>query len=147
MLIFNSFTLNKETGKVFKNGIAGNAKIQIIFLTEDIVVIKQSGSTSYTDRDSGYTYLPSIYEIYSVKEIKNYKKDIIIYLKDFIGEVEVKKINNMDIINKINNKYPIEKPKLSKIESEYAEAINRNNLMLEELMLNSQNIKQERIRL
>lgn len=102
------FCLDKETGILQVPGVKMSSKMRIIFLTDTELIIKCAGYSSYVHRGVGLDYVPSCYSLYRIKEIKNYKETIRIYVEPSRIDVTVKGLSNKLFIDYVNQNYTLQ---------------------------------------
>lgn len=115
----NYFSLDKETGKLQVPGVKMSPNMQIIFLTDTELIIKCAGYSSYVHRGIGVEYVPARYNLYKIKEIKNYENTIKIYVEPTCIEIEIKGLKNTQFIAYINENYPVQEYKPTSKEQRY----------------------------
>ena len=129
-----TYRIDKESKTVYREGLAGRPKIEIIFLDKDLFITKESGYSDWVDRCTGLAYSPSNFRIAKVLSIKNYNKSVYIDTKE-IERIDVKdSLKNEKALDWLENNIEITEPTYSKQRLKKIEFIKQNNKnMLSEL--------------
>lgn len=141
--------IDKETNKAYYQGVA-SGKLDIIFLTEKYVILREAGSTGWVNSREGSTYTNSQYIAMDVHKILNTKHYIIIYAQDrtentpSINYKPTRKFSyNESIVKEINNLYdlrcqPLDKPFVPK---EWEDAAKAQEQLMEQMFGDSKKFK------
>lgn len=128
-----TYSIDKDSNSVNREGLAGRPKIEILFLNKEYIITKEGGYSDWVDRCTGKSYSPSKYRFAKVLNIKNYKNTIYIDTKE-IECIDVKNNNK----NKMAKEWTIRnveetKPIYSKTKQKEIDFIKKysNNLRLD----------------